>query len=91
MAQPSPPQPPLTTRALQADALPAFAYSRWVWLATLAAAIYSGVSSQVPLLLSAACSWCVADAGLLGAMLAAGHLGRCRFLRPVCPSAQVVD
>ncbi|PRW32919.1 2-dehydropantoate 2-reductase [Chlorella sorokiniana] len=31
---------------LLADALPAFAYSRWVWLATLAAAIYSGLASQ---------------------------------------------
>lgn len=34
---------------------------------------------------------CVADAGLLGAMSAAAHLGHCPFCRPACPSAQVVD
>lgn len=39
---------------LLTDVLPAFAYSRWVWLATLAAAIYSGLASQ----------WLVAAFGL---------------------------
>lgn len=31
----------------QIDHLPAFPYSRWVWLATLAGAIYRGVPAQV--------------------------------------------
>lgn len=38
---------PRLAHTSQTDALPAFAYSRWVWLATLGAAIYSGLSAQV--------------------------------------------
>ena len=52
------------TSLLQLDQLPAFPYSRWAWLATLAAAIYRGMPAQVGGL-AAAPAWLSSKGALL--------------------------